>query len=494
MGISSSKSTLERFGILFIDRANSHIFIVIERSQLALFTHGEIWLLQWRIHIRWGVHHYLVAVNRAPSLLIVTTEVVLGFLIVGDETRAVLLLWVQWFLRWDHMVLSVGSRASGKRVDGIISPSSLLNNALKSLIAVLKTSLLLLINPFDLGSELLLLALIVTVGASVGSCTFLLFFTTWSSVIWSSWTFVVGTSERFMAYWWSRIAVSFVPVITLAELLEHMHEKTLHTLHAVTWLVFGVLWSCCRMVGSLSMWVWSTVHMVVMSRRRIHHAHRWRHEAVKIGIHWWVSVRRMLKRQIMIVGSIVMEGTHSSVSEAAVALFLGRFHHTLRLLIGSFLIVLFLLSGWCYRRLVGILKLLLTLFAFERLILASLSILLRILVNYDVIGNIVDVVGTIAVLLTEWLYIWDTCRCLRISLQDFTRCDYIVMIVSHVLFNYFIFWINHRCILFLNMLVRCAEIANGEHGYCLLFWVFKSMNVGLKTFLSQVHHCIITVF
>lgn len=81
------------------------------------------------------------------------------------------------------MVLSVGSRASGKRVDGIISPSSFLNNALKPLIAVLKTSLLLLINPFDLGSELLLLALIVTVGASVGSCTFLLFFTTWSSVI-----------------------------------------------------------------------------------------------------------------------------------------------------------------------------------------------------------------------------------------------------------------------------------------------------------------------
>jgi hypothetical protein len=53
----------------------------------------------------------------------------------------------------------------------------------------------------------------------------------------------------------------------------------------------------------------------------------------------------------------------------------------------------------------GILKLLLTLFAFERLILASLTILFGILVNYDVIGDIVDVVGTIAVLLTEWLHI-----------------------------------------------------------------------------------------
>ena len=75
------------------------------------------------------------------------------------------------------------------------------------------------------------------------------------------------------------------------------------------------------------------------------HAHWWRHEAVKIGIKWWITVRRMLKWQMMIMRSIVMEGTRSVVPEAAVALFLGCFHHTLRLLIGSFLIVLFLLSG-----------------------------------------------------------------------------------------------------------------------------------------------------
>lgn len=52
-----------------------------------------------------------------------------------------------------------------------------------------------------------------------------------------------------------------------------------------------------------------------------------------------------------------------------------------------------------------ILKLLLTLFAFEGLILASLPILFGILVNYDVICDIVDVIGTIAVLLTKWLNI-----------------------------------------------------------------------------------------
>lgn len=82
----------------------------------------------------------------------------------------------------------------------------------------------------------------------------------------------------------------------------------------------------------------------MVMRRRIH-AHWWRHEAVKIRIKWWISMGRMLKWQMMIMGCIVMEGTRSVVPEAAVALFLGRFHHTLWLLIRSFLIVLFLLSG-----------------------------------------------------------------------------------------------------------------------------------------------------
>jgi len=489
VGISSSKPTLERFGILFIDRANSHDFIVVEWSQLALFSHREIRLLQWRSHISWGFHHYLVAVNRAPSLLIITSEVILRFLIISNKTGAVLLLWVHWFLSWDHMVRSVGSRASGKTVDGIISSCSALNNALKSLVAVLKTTLLLLINSFDLGCELLLLVLMVTVGARVGSATSLLFFTAWSSVIWSSWTFVVGTSERFMACWWSRIAVSFIPVMSLAELLEHMHEKTLHTLHAVTWLVFSVLRRCSRLLWSLPMWVLSTVHMVM--RRRIH-AHWWRHETVKIRIKWWISVTRMMLL-LWIVRLTLMEGTHSSVPEAAVALFLGCFHVYHTLLLRSFLIVLFLLCGWCNRRLVGILKLLLTLFAFERLILASLTILFGILVNYDVIGDIVDVVGTIAVLLTEWLHIWGVRRCWRIPLQDFTGRDYVVMFVSQVLVNYFIFWINHRILLLSVVLVGCAEIANGEHGHSLLLWKVESMNFSLVTFLSQVHHCIITI-
>ena len=66
------------------------------------------------------------------------------------------------------------------------------------------------------------------------------------------------------------------------------------------------------------------------------------------------------------------------------------------------------------------------------------------------------------------------------------------MFVGQVLVNNLvIFWINHR-ILFLGMLVGCAEIAYGEHRNCLLLWMVKSVHVSLGL-LSQVHHCIITV-
>lgn len=283
MNIRSSKSVLERFGIHFIDWASSHDFVVIERSQLALFTHLEIRLLQWWSHISWGVHHYLVAVNRVSSLLIVTSEVILGLLVVGYETRAILLLGVHWFLSWDHMVRSVDSWTSGETVNWILSSSSALNNTLKSLVAVLKPTLLLLINSFHLGCVLLLLILIVTVGTRIGSASLLLL-TAWSSVERWFCTFILGTSERFMASlcWWSGsiIAVSFVQVIPLAELLEHMHEKTLHTLHAVALLVFSFFARCWRLMllGSLTMLVWSsTVHMVM---RRREHSHKWWHETV----------------------------------------------------------------------------------------------------------------------------------------------------------------------------------------------------------------------
>lgn len=66
------------------------------------------------------------------------------------------------------------------------------------------------------------------------------------------------------------------------------------------------------------------------------------------------------------------------------------------------------------------------------------------------------------------------------------------MFVGQVLVNdLVILWINHR-ILFLSMLVGCAEITYGEHGHCLLLWMVKSVHVSLGL-LSQVHHCIITV-
>lgn len=78
-------------------------------------------------------------------------------------------------------------------------------------------------------------------------------------------------------------------------------------------------------------------------------------------------------------------------------------------------------------------------------------------------------------------------------MQDFTGRDYVVMFVSQVLVNYFIFWINHRILLLSVVLVGCAEIANGEHGHSLLLWKVESMNFSLVTFLSQVHHCIITI-
>ena len=142
-----------------------------------------------------------------------------------------------------------------------------------------------------------------------------------------------------------------------------------------------------------------------MVMRRMIHAHWWRHKSVKIWIKRWITVVRMLEWQMMVMRSIVVEGTHSSMPKAAVALFLSRFHSLWNLLIRAFLIVLFLLSGRSKRRLMRILKLLLTLFAFEGLILASLPILFGILVNYDVICDIVDVIGTIAVLLTKWLNI-----------------------------------------------------------------------------------------
>lgn len=69
------------------------------------------------------------------------------------------------------------------------------------------------------------------------------------------------------------------------------------------------------------------------------------------------------------------------------------------------------------------------------------------------------------------------------------------MFVSQVLVNYFIlvvFWINHRILFLSVVLVGCAEIANGEHGHCLLLWDVEGMNVSVWTFLSQVHHCVIT--
>lgn len=186
-----------------------------------------------------------------------------------------------------------------------------------------------------------------------------------------------------------------------------------------------------------------------------------------------------------------MEGTHSSVPEAAVALFLSSFHHTL--LIRSFLIILFLLSRRCNWRLMRILKLLLTLFAFKWLILASLPILFGILVNYDVIGDIVDVVGTIAILLTEWLHIWvrGVLGRSRISLQYLTGRDYFIMFVSQVLVNYLIFWINHSILFLAIVLVGCGEVADVEHGYSLVFWIIVGSL--LLPFLSQVHHGIITI-
>ena len=112
MGIGPSKSALERFWILFIDWALSHDFIVVKRSQFALFigqfidtaeSHWEIRLLHWRVDISRVVHHNLVAVDGVSSLLITTSEVILRFLVIGYEARAVLLLRMHGLLG-DHMV------------------------------------------------------------------------------------------------------------------------------------------------------------------------------------------------------------------------------------------------------------------------------------------------------------------------------------------------------------------------------------------------------
>lgn len=183
-------------------------------------------------------------------------------------------------------------------------------------------------------------------------------------------------------------------VVSLAKLLESWHEEWLHTLKTVTWLI------------SVSGLLVITSHHVLVMMAKV--SHLWRHHAHHIWVHEW-----RVESLSWVLGEMftaMMRRIHKviRVFETASAFLLSGLAHTLALGSLSWSLSLNRTLLFLARILHIFLHLLIWTIVYRFIILTRLIriFFLDILVNYNIVGDVVNVVCSISVrILTEWHHI-----------------------------------------------------------------------------------------